>query len=117
LQQYQGIYVSFTASEIDKLTFFYCTVFVIPTKSFVKIGIPKYFVTTTKCLVLSTKRLVAAAKFLVATTKNLFIVPNFVAVTKHFFPCVYRTIFEIQRKKREGCSNQLVRNRRPRVER
>jgi len=42
-------------------------------------------VTTTKCLVLSTKRLVAAAKFLVAATKKLFIVPNFVAVTKPFF--------------------------------
>ena len=40
---------------------------------------------TTKCLVLSTKRLVAAAKFLVAATKNLFVVPNFVAVSKPFF--------------------------------
>jgi len=30
--------------------------------------------------------LVAAAKFLVAATKNLFVVPNFVAVTKPFFP-------------------------------
>jgi len=39
-------------------------------------------------LVLSTKRLVAAAKFLVAATKILFVVPNFVAVTKPFFPCV-----------------------------
>jgi len=29
--------------------------------------------------------LVAAAKFLVATTKSLFVVPNFVAVTKPFF--------------------------------
>jgi len=29
--------------------------------------------------------LVAAAKFLVAATKNLFVVPNFVAVTKPFF--------------------------------
>ena len=46
-----------------------------------------YFVTTTKCLVLSTKRLVAAAKFLVAPTKNVFVAPNFVAVTKPFFPC------------------------------
>jgi len=44
--------------------------FVIPTKSFVKIGITKYFVTTTKCLVISTKRLVAAVKFLVAATKK-----------------------------------------------
>jgi len=44
-------------------------VFVIPTKSFVKIGIAK-IVTTTKCLNLSTKRLVAAAKFLVAPTKK-----------------------------------------------
>jgi len=31
--------------------------------------------------------LVAAAKFLVATTKILSVVPNFVAVTKPFFPC------------------------------
>jgi len=61
--------------------------FVIPTKSFVKIGIKKYFVTTTKCLVLSTKRLVAAAKFLVAATKISFVVPNFVAVQNHLFPC------------------------------
>jgi len=29
--------------------------------------------------------LVAAAKVLVAATKNLFVVPNFVAVTKPFF--------------------------------
>jgi len=35
-------------------------------------------------LVLSAKRLVAAAKFLVAATKNLFVVPNFVAVTVCF---------------------------------
>jgi len=31
--------------------------------------------------------LVAAAKFLVAETKFLFVVPNFVAVTKPVFPC------------------------------
>jgi len=30
--------------------------------------------------------LFASAKFLVAATKNLFVVPNFVAVTKPFFP-------------------------------
>jgi len=29
--------------------------------------------------------LVAAAKFLVAATKNVFVVPNFVAVTKPIF--------------------------------
>jgi len=29
--------------------------------------------------------LLAAANFLVAATKNLFVVPNFVAVTKPFF--------------------------------
>ena len=60
--------------------------FVVLTESFVKIGIAKHFVTTTKCLVLSTKRLVAAAKFLVASN-ILFVVPNFVAVPKPFFPC------------------------------
>jgi len=80
--------------------------FVTPTESFVKIEI-KIFVTTTKCLVLSTKclvlstkclvlstkclvlstkRSVAAANFLVAATKILFVVPNFVAVPKPFFP-------------------------------
>jgi len=32
--------------------------------------------------------LVAAAKFLVAGTKKLFVVPNFVAVTKPFFSVV-----------------------------
>ena len=58
--------------------------FFIPTKSFVKIGITKIFVTT-KCLVLSTKRLVAATKVLVAATKNSFVL-NFVAVTKPFCP-------------------------------
>jgi len=31
--------------------------------------------------------LVAAAKFLVEATKILFVVPNFVVVTNHFFPC------------------------------
>jgi len=30
--------------------------------------------------------MVAAAKFLVAATKKIFVVPNFVAVTKPFFP-------------------------------
>jgi len=49
-----------------------------------KKGEQKYFVTTTKCLVLSTKRLVAAAKFLVEAAKNSFGVPDFVAVTKPF---------------------------------
>jgi len=58
--------------------------FVVPTKSFVKIGITKYFVTT-KRLVVLTKRLVPAENFLVAATKILFVVPNFVAVTKPFF--------------------------------
>jgi len=43
-------------------------------------------VKTTTCLALSTKRLVAAAKFLVEATENSFVVPNFVAVTKPFFP-------------------------------
>jgi len=42
-------------------------------------------------LVLSTKRLVAAAKVLVAATKNLFVVSNFVAVTKPFFPWLLLT--------------------------
>ena len=62
--------------------------FVIPTKSFVKMGITKKNVTTTKCFVISTKRLVAAAKIVVAATKKKIFVPNFIAVTKPFFPHV-----------------------------
>jgi len=31
--------------------------------------------------------LVTAAKFLVAARKKLSVVPNFVAITKPFFPC------------------------------
>jgi len=34
-------------------------------------------------------RLVAAAKFLVAATKIVFVVPNFVAVTRPFLPCSF----------------------------
>jgi len=32
--------------------------------------------------------LIAVAKFLVAATKTLFVVPNFVAVTKPFFSVI-----------------------------
>jgi len=39
--------------------------------------------------------LVAAAKFLIAATKNLFVVPNFAAVTKPFFS-VYQPAAETQ---------------------
>jgi len=58
--------------------------FVIPTKSFVKIGIKKVFCYN-KMFGSITKRLVAAAKLLVAATKILFVVFNFVAVTKPLF--------------------------------
>jgi len=51
-------------------------------------------------LVLSTTRLVAAAKFLVAMTKNLFVVPNFVTVTKPFF--------SVKRSRVIGDDNMLV---------
>jgi len=60
--------------------------FVIPTKSFVKIGITKIFCYKDKMFCPINKRLVAVAKFLVAATKKLLVVPNFVAVTKPFFP-------------------------------
>jgi len=36
--------------------------------------------------------LVAAAKFLVAATKKIFVIPNFGAVTKPFFPCKRKNI-------------------------
>jgi len=59
--------------------------FVIPTKSFVKIGIAKIFCYYNKIFSSVNKTLVAAAKFLVAATKILFVVPNFIALTKPFF--------------------------------
>jgi len=42
--------------------------------------------------------LVAAAKFSVEATKKSFVVPNFVAVTKPFFPC-YLFFLEILKQK------------------
>jgi len=39
--------------------------------------------------------LVAAAKFLVADTKKLFVVPNFVAVTKPFFSVLQYLAYEL----------------------
>jgi len=62
--------------------------FVIPTKSFVKIGITKIFCYNNKMFSYINKTFGCRSKFLVATTKTLFVVPNFVAVTKPFFPCV-----------------------------
>jgi len=60
--------------------------FVIPVKSFVKIGITKIFCYNNKifCLVVSTKRLVAAAKFLFEATKNRLL-PLICCRKKHFF--------------------------------
>jgi len=49
---------------------------VIPTKSFVKIGITKLFCYNNKKFSSIKKRLVAAAKFLIEATKNSFVVPN-----------------------------------------
>ena len=59
--------------------------FVIPTKSFVKIGIAKYFATTRKCLNLSTKRMVDAAKFLVAGTKKVLLSLILLPLQNHLF--------------------------------
>ena len=58
--------------------------FVIPTKSFVKIGI-KIFCYNNKMFNSINKTCGCCSKFLVAGTKMLFVVPNFAAVTKPFF--------------------------------
>jgi len=72
-------------------------VFVILTKSFIKIGIEKNIMLQCSIQVFtSTKHLVAAAKFLVAATKNLFVVPNFVAVPKPFFSVEYENFGPIE---------------------
>jgi len=49
---------------------------------------------------LLTKRFVAAAKILVEATKNSFVVPDFVAVTKPFFPCIRSTVFVAKERAR-----------------
>jgi len=55
-------------------------------------------------LIRSTKRLVAAAKCLVVATKNLFVVPNFVAVTKPFFSVLLVWLMEYFRASKQRIS-------------
>jgi len=59
--------------------------FVIPTKSFVKIGITKIFCYIYKMFGSINKTFGCCGKIWVAATKNLFVVPNFAGVTKPFF--------------------------------
>jgi len=75
--------------------------FVIPTKSFVKIGITKIFCYN-KMFGSINKRLVAAAKFLVAATKILCVVHYFVAVTKPFFSVLIQGTLSLRNM---GCTN------------
>jgi len=58
--------------------------FVIPTKSYVKIGITKIFCYDN--IVLSTERLVAAAKVLAAATKIYLLSLILLPYQNHFFP-------------------------------
>jgi len=62
--------------------------FVIPTKSFVKIGITKVFCYNTKMLSSIKKTFGCYSKIFGCSNKNLFVVPNFVAVTKPFFSVI-----------------------------
>jgi len=67
--------------------------FVIPTTSFVRIGIRKIFCYNNKMFSSINKTFGCCSKILVAATKQLFVVPNFVAVTKPFFSVLSRTAF------------------------
>ena len=58
--------------------------FVIPTKSFVKIGIKKYFVTATMFSSIN-KTFGCCSIIIGCSNKNFFVVPNLVPVTKPFF--------------------------------
>ena len=58
--------------------------FVIPTKSFVKIGITKIFCYNNKMFSSIDKTFGCCSKIFGCTNKKIFVVPNFVAVTK---PC------------------------------
>ena len=59
--------------------------FVIPTKSFVKIGITKISCYNNKMFGSISKTFGCCGKIFGCSNKNLFVVPNFVAVTKPFF--------------------------------
>ena len=59
--------------------------FVIPTKSFVKIGITKIFCYNNKMFGYINKTFGCWSKIFGCSNKKLFVVPNFVAVTKPFF--------------------------------
>jgi len=58
--------------------------FVIPTKSFVKIGLAKIFCYNNKMFSSINKMFGCCSKIFDCSNKN-FVVPNFVAVTKPFF--------------------------------
>jgi len=63
--------------------------FVIPTKSFVKIGIKKIFLFQKKKMFSYTnKTFGCCSKIFGWSVKKLFVVPNFVAVTKPFFSVI-----------------------------
>ena len=59
--------------------------FAIPTKSFIKIGITKIFCYINKMFSSINKTFGCRSKIFRCRTKKIFVVPNFVAVTKQFF--------------------------------
>jgi len=61
---------------------------VIPTKSFVKIGITKIFCYNNKIFGSINKTLGCCSKIFGFSNKKKIFVPNFVAATKPFFPCM-----------------------------
>jgi len=61
--------------------------FVIPTKSFVKMGITKIICYNNKMFSSINKTFGLWSKIFGYSNKKIFVVPNFVAVTKPFFPC------------------------------
>jgi len=60
--------------------------FVIPTESLVKIGIAKIFCYNNKIFSSINKTFGCCGKIFDCSKKKIFVVPNFVAVTKPFFP-------------------------------
>ena len=60
--------------------------FVTPTKSFVKIGITNFFYTNKMFSSINKKFGCCSEIFGCSNKKKMFVVPNFVAVTKPFFP-------------------------------
>jgi len=84
--------------------------FVIPTKSFVKIGIRKIFCYNNKMFSSINKMFGCCSKIFGCSNTNLFDVPNFVVVTKPFFPWKKQKARIFRRENSRQCKMFISKN-------